>query len=225
MPIFRASRSVRAFARVSATRAKCDRTWGCTLPGVASPASQNVRPSVKRAQAQASARSPVTETKVAPSSRSPWSWARASRPSYRMNAFPWMCVSHLLRRSVSGWGVSGGASSSASRPPAVCWIYVLDGGQMLAGLVGEIPFAGTLDHRPVGKYLIPCRGVCLGLHRKQMGGRTWLDAHMLSHACDGLGCHGCWVHQGTRLRSRPAPARRSARAGPSPAWPHWAPGA
>src|SRR5262245_26291102 len=49
MLIFKASRKQRAFALVSATRGKCARTRSCTFIGVASPASQNLRPSAKNA--------------------------------------------------------------------------------------------------------------------------------------------------------------------------------
>src|SRR5262245_33113533 len=73
MLMFNASRKQRAFALVNATRGKCARTRSCTFIGVASPASQNLRPSAKNACAAARASSGVTEMNSAASSCKPCS--------------------------------------------------------------------------------------------------------------------------------------------------------
>src|SRR5712691_3743479 len=119
MVMFKASRKQRALALVSATRGKCARTCWCTFVGVASPASQNLRPSAKNACAAASASSGVTEINSALSSCKPWSWAMARSPAYWIKSRPWIFVIHRER---SGGPWRGPPVSSGSMPPSVCWI-------------------------------------------------------------------------------------------------------
>src|SRR5262249_8463560 len=153
MLMFKASRKQRAFALVNATRGKCALTCAWTLFGVASPASQNLRPSAKNACAAARASSGVTEINSAASSCKPCSWARARSPAYWIKSLPWIFLIHLAMEPLGDWVVS--LTSSSSIAPSVCWRYCWTAPRCLHVLwlkyplqvhLITVPFANTWYH-------------------------------------------------------------------------------